>query len=44
MIMFVVTYIELKSAWNHPNLDDLCDPILDESECVSKSSEIRCFV
>ena len=39
--MSVVTYIELKS---HPNLDDLYDPILDESECVSKSSEAGCFV
>ena len=30
--MSVVAYIELKS--NHPNLDDLYDPILDESDCV----------
>ena len=25
----VFTYIELKSGWNHPNLDDLYIPILD---------------
>ena len=37
--MFVVTYIELKSGYNHPNLVDLYDPILDESECVSESSD-----
>ena len=38
-ILFVVTYIELKSGYNHPNLVDLYDPILDESECVSESSD-----
>ena len=42
--MSVVTYIELKSGWNHPNLDDLYDPILDEIECVFKSSKIGSFV
>ena len=35
--------IELKSGGNYPNVD-LYDPILDVSECVSRSFEIRCFV
>ena len=25
---------------NHPKLDDLCDPLLDDSEHACKSSEI----
>ena len=41
MILSVVTYIELKSD---PNLDDLYDPILDESERVPKSSKIGSYV
>ena len=37
--MSVVAYIELKSGRNHPKLDDLYDPLLDDSEHAFKSSE-----
>ena len=35
--MSVVAHIELKSGKNHPNLDDLYDPLLDNSEHACKS-------
>ena len=43
-MIYVCCYLYRTEKWmNHPNLDDLYDPILDESEHLSKSSEIGCF-
>jgi len=42
--MSVVTYIELKSGRNHPNLDDLHDSLLEDSEHACKSSKGGSFV